>query len=78
MIRDGFFSPESPNEFKDIVDMLLHHDRLAISRLQGDAVQKQLLVPVFEIFFIFLLQVLDPGRLHSLCDSPRHCQCHLH
>merc|ERR1719450_1638823 len=27
MIRDGFFSPESPNEFKDIVDMLLHHDR---------------------------------------------------
>ena len=55
MIRDGFFSPESPNEFKDIVDMLLHHDRLAISRLQGDVVQKQLLVPVFEIFFIFLL-----------------------
>ena len=28
MIRDGFFSPNSPDEFKDIVDMLLHHDRL--------------------------------------------------
>lgn len=27
MIRDGFFSPNSPDEFKDIVDMLLHHDR---------------------------------------------------
>ena len=58
MIRDGFFSPESPNEFKDIVDMLLHHDRLAISRLQGDAVQKQLLVAVLQCssfcFFRFL------------------------
>ena len=28
MIRDGFFSPNSADEFKDIVDMLLHHDRL--------------------------------------------------
>merc|ERR1712212_447462 len=27
MIRDGFFSLGSPDEFKDIVDMLLHHDR---------------------------------------------------
>merc|ERR1712212_775842 len=28
MIRDGFFSlSNSPDEFKDIVDMLLHHDR---------------------------------------------------
>ena len=31
MIRDGFFSPNSPDEFKDIVDMLLHHDRLTNS-----------------------------------------------
>ena len=33
MIRDGFFSPNSPDEFKDIVDMLLHHDRLTNSFL---------------------------------------------
>jgi len=27
MIRDGFFSPENADEFKNIVDMLLNHDR---------------------------------------------------
>jgi len=27
MIRDGFFCPEDPGCFKDMVDMLLHHDR---------------------------------------------------
>ena len=58
MIRDGFFSPESPNEFKDIVDMLLHHDRLAISRLQGDAVQKQLLVPLLQCSSFFFSRFL--------------------
>ena len=58
MIRDGFFSPESPNEFKDIVDMLLHHDRLAISRLQGDAKQKQLLVPLLQCYSFFFSRFL--------------------
>ena len=58
MIRDGFFSPESPNEFKDIVDMLLHHDRLAISRLQGDDVRKQLLVPVLQCSSFFFFRFL--------------------
>merc|ERR1711973_299626 len=27
MIRDGFFTPGNENEFKDLTDMLLHHDR---------------------------------------------------
>jgi len=27
MIRDGFFTPGCENEFKDLVDMLLYHDR---------------------------------------------------
>merc|ERR1719495_795214 len=27
MIRDGFFTPGNDGEFKDVVDMLLHHDR---------------------------------------------------
>merc|ERR1719510_839335 len=27
LIRDGFFSPGNENEFKDITDMLLYHDR---------------------------------------------------
>merc|ERR1719430_1938646 len=27
MIRDGFFCPGSENEFQDVVDLLLHHDR---------------------------------------------------
>ena len=27
MIRDGFFTPGSEGEFKDLVDMLLYHDR---------------------------------------------------
>jgi len=27
MIKDGFFTPGNENEFKDVVDMLLHHDR---------------------------------------------------
>jgi len=27
MIRDGYFSPDNPDEFKGIVDMLLNHDR---------------------------------------------------
>jgi len=27
MIRDGFFTPENVNEFKDVVDLLLHNDR---------------------------------------------------
>ena len=58
MIRDGFFSPESPNEFKDIVDMLLHHDRLAISRLQKDAVQRQLLDPVLQCSSFFFFRFL--------------------
>ena len=58
MIRDGFFSPESPNEFKDIVDMLLHHDRLAISRLQKDAVQRQLLVPLLQCSSFFFFRFL--------------------
>ncbi|EPQ20729.1 Glycogen phosphorylase, brain form [Myotis brandtii] len=26
-IRDGFFSPQEPDCFKDIVNMLLYHDR---------------------------------------------------
>lgn len=26
-IRDGFFSPKEPDCFKDIVNMLLYHDR---------------------------------------------------
>lgn len=26
-IRDGFFSPTEPDCFKDIVNMLLYHDR---------------------------------------------------
>jgi len=27
MIRDGFYSPENPDDFKDIVNLLLQHDR---------------------------------------------------
>merc|ERR1712227_1098258 len=27
MIRDGFFTPGNEGEFKDLVDMLLYHDR---------------------------------------------------
>ena len=27
MIRDGFYSPNSPDDFKDVVDNLLKHDR---------------------------------------------------
>merc|ERR1719369_2584801 len=27
MIRDGFYSPENPDDFKDIVNSLMHHDR---------------------------------------------------
>ena len=27
MIRDGFFTPGNENEFKDLTDMLLYHDR---------------------------------------------------
>ena len=27
LIKDGFFSPGNENEFKDITDMLLYHDR---------------------------------------------------
>ena len=27
MIRDGFFTPGNESEFKDLVDMLLYHDR---------------------------------------------------
>ena len=27
MIRDGYFSPHNPSEFKDIVDVLLNYDR---------------------------------------------------
>ena len=58
MIRDGFFSPESPNDFKDIVDMLLHHDRLAISRLLGETVQRQLLDPLLQCSSFFLFRFL--------------------
>jgi len=27
MIRDGFYSPNSPDDFKDVVNLLLNHDR---------------------------------------------------
>ena len=27
MIRDGFFTPGNEGEFKDLVEMLLYHDR---------------------------------------------------
>ena len=27
MIRDGFYSPDSPDDFKDVVENLLKHDR---------------------------------------------------
>ena len=27
MIRDGFFSPGNEEDFKDVVDLLLHNDR---------------------------------------------------
>jgi len=27
MLKDGFFTPDNENEFKDVVDMLLHNDR---------------------------------------------------
>merc|ERR1712128_173619 len=27
MIRDGYFSPDNQDEFKNIIDMLLNHDR---------------------------------------------------
>lgn len=40
-IRDGYFSPENPDEFKDLVDVLLKHDRFFLLADYEDYVKCQ-------------------------------------
>ena len=48
MIRDGFFTPGSENEFKDLVDMLLHHDRfLTLADFRAYVTSQELVSEVY-------------------------------
>ena len=48
MIRDGFFTPGSENEFKDLVDMLLHHDRfLTLADFRAYVTSQELVSQVY-------------------------------
>ena len=48
MIRDGFFTPDSENEFKDLVDMLLHHDRfLTLADFRAYVTSQELVSEVY-------------------------------
>lgn len=37
-ISDGFFSPSQPGLFKDLVNMLMHHDRSEVTAAAGQQV----------------------------------------
>ena len=48
MIRDGFFTPGNENEFKDLVDMLLHHDRfLTLADFRAYVTSQELVSEVY-------------------------------
>ena len=48
MIRDGFFTPGNEGEFKDLVDMLLHHDRfLTLADFRAYVTSQELVSEVY-------------------------------
>ena len=48
MIRDGFFTPGNEGEFKDLVDMLLHHDRfLTLADFRAYVTSQELVSQVY-------------------------------
>ena len=53
MIRDGFFTPGNEGEFKDVVDMLLYHDRFLTL-----ADYKALLLLYYIILYILLYYII--------------------